>query len=183
MPTPANEARLVLLAQCQDRNALERLLRSVLPSLQRYLHHLIGSEHADDVTQEVLMIVCRKIGWLRQADTFRPWLFRVASRAAFRYLKKEQRWSDQIRDPEVLDRVAASERPPPDAIRELLSQHTLSPASRAVLVLHFEEDLTLAEIAAVIEVPLGTVKSRLAYGLATLRKPTANKEQNHDRTR
>jgi RNA polymerase sigma-70 factor, ECF subfamily len=46
----------------------------------------------------------------------------------------------------------------------------ISPASRAVLVLHFTEDLPLPDVAAVLEVPLGTVKSRLAYGLATLRK-------------
>jgi RNA polymerase sigma-70 factor (ECF subfamily) len=46
----------------------------------------------------------------------------------------------------------------------------ISPASRAVLVLHFEEELSLPEVAAVLELPLGTVKSRLAYGLTALRK-------------
>ena len=58
--------------------------------------------------------------------------------------------------------------------RELLDQlrnvEGLSPASRAVLVLHFEEGLTLSEIAAILELPLGTVKSRLAYGLSALRR-------------
>jgi RNA polymerase sigma-70 factor (ECF subfamily) len=58
----------------------------------------------------------------------------------------------------------------------------VSPASRAVLILHFEEELTLPEIAAVLEVPLGTIKSRLAYGLATLRKRMETKEQHHDGT-
>lgn len=180
MPTPETEARLVLLAQCHDRDARERLLRSVLPSLRRYLRHVMGPEHADDVTQDVLMIVCRKIGWLRQPDMFRPWLFRIASRAAFRYLKKEKRWSDQIRDPEVLEQVAAPQVYSPAAVREALSRPDLSPASRAVLVLHFEEQLTLPEIAAVLELPLGTVKSRLAYGLTTLRRPIQTKERNHD---
>jgi DNA-directed RNA polymerase specialized sigma24 family protein len=46
----------------------------------------------------------------------------------------------------------------------------ISPASRAVLVLHFQEEMSLPAIAAIWEVPLGTVKSRLAYGLTALRK-------------
>ena len=45
-----------------------------------------------------------------------------------------------------------------------------SPASRAVLILHYLDDLPLDEVAAILEIPLGTVKSRLAYGLATLRR-------------
>ena len=53
---------------------------------------------------------------------------------------------------------------------ELLSLDEVSPASRAVLALHFHEELTLAEIAAILELPLGTVKSRLAYGLSAIRK-------------
>jgi RNA polymerase sigma-70 factor (ECF subfamily) len=52
----------------------------------------------------------------------------------------------------------------------------VSPASRAVLILHFDEGLTLPEIAAVLELPLGTVKSRLTYGLSTLRKQMETKE-------
>jgi DNA-directed RNA polymerase specialized sigma24 family protein len=39
-----------------------------------------------------------------------------------------------------------------------------------VLVLHFQEDMPLADVAAILEIPLGTAKSRLAYGLAALRK-------------
>ena len=45
----------------------------------------------------------------------------------------------------------------------------LSPASRTVVVLYYLHELSLAEIAAVLEIPLGTVKSRLAYGLSSLR--------------
>ena len=180
MRTPDDEVRWVLLAQCHDRNALEQLLRSALPSLQRYLRHLMGPDHADDICQEVLIIVCRQIGWLRRADLFRPWLFRIASRTAFRHLRNEKRWSDQIRDPQILEQVEAPHRPSPELIRDIVAARNVSPASRAVLILHFEEELTLPEIAAVLDVPLGTVKSRLAYGLATLRQRMETKEQHHD---
>jgi RNA polymerase sigma-70 factor (ECF subfamily) len=176
MPTPDNEVRWVLLAQSHDREALESLLRSALPSLQRYLGKLIGPEHVDDISQDVLMVVCKKIGWLRRADLFRPWLFRIASRSAFRYLRTEKRWSDQVRDPEILDDLPTPHAPSPDLVHELLAAQRVSPASRAVLILHFDEGLTLPEIAAVLELPLGTVKSRLAYGLSTLRKQMETKE-------
>jgi len=45
----------------------------------------------------------------------------------------------------------------------------IPPATRMVLVLHFQQELTLSEVAAVLAIPLGTVKSRLASGLAALR--------------
>ena len=122
------------------------------------------------------MIVCRKINWLRRADMFRPWLFRVASRAAFRYLKKEQRWSDQIRDPEVLNRVRRRLRHLRQTPSADFFQSNPLPSKSGCSGSPFLEELTLPEIAAVLEVPLGTVKSRLAYGLATLRKPIATKE-------
>jgi RNA polymerase sigma-70 factor (ECF subfamily) len=52
----------------------------------------------------------------------------------------------------------------------VLEEGTLSPAIRAVLLLHFREEMPLAEVAAVLEIPLGTVKSRLSFGLKSLRK-------------
>jgi RNA polymerase sigma-70 factor (ECF subfamily) len=63
----------------------------------------------------------------------------------------------------------------PESLRqeELQSLHGLleavSPASRAVMILHYLHDMSLQEVADVLEVSLGTVKSRLAYGLTTLR--------------
>jgi len=168
--TSNQEAQWVLQAQCGDREALEVLLRGIQPALHRYLTRLAGPSAADDVLQEVLIILCRKLKWLENPEVFRAWAFRIASRAAFRHLKKEKRLSAQY-DDAVLDEFAApSSAPPPELLPELLNSEALSPASRAVLTLHFQEELSLPEIAAILEVPLGTVKSRLAYGLAALRK-------------
>jgi RNA polymerase sigma-70 factor (ECF subfamily) len=153
----------VLRAQCNDRDALEFLLRSVQPSLRRYLAGLVGTFHADDVLQEVLIVVARKLAWLEQPELFRPWAFRIASRTGFKHLRRERRWSG---DDAALEDLAAPElRPPEEILRDLATMDGISPASRAVLVLHFQEEMSLSAIAAVLEVPLGTVKSRLAYGL------------------
>jgi RNA polymerase sigma-70 factor (ECF subfamily) len=76
---------------------------------------------------------------------------------------------------ELDDLPAQDLRPPAELLEELLSLDEVSPASRAVLALHFNEELTLAEIAAILELPLGTVKSRLAYGLSAIRKHLSEK--------
>ena len=174
--TPNKEAYWVLRAQCNDREALESLLLGALPLLQRYLLGLIGPLHADDVAQEVLITVSRKIRQLHTPELFRPWLYRIASRAAFRYLKRERRWRDSDRNDSVLESIPAPDRrPPAELMQLLLNNDNISPASRAVLALHFQEEWSLPEVAAILDIPLGTVKSRLAYGLNTLRKELNHK--------
>lgn len=167
--TPKQEALWVLRAQCGDREALELLLRHIQPSLHRYLRGLIGSTEADDLLQEVLVLVFRKLTWLESPELFRPWVFRIASRAAFRHLKPDRH--QQAWDDSMLQSVPAPDtRPSDELLRQLESSNALSPASRAVLLMHFKEDMSLTEVAAILGLPLGTVKSRLAYGLTTLRK-------------
>jgi RNA polymerase sigma-70 factor (ECF subfamily) len=174
--TSRQEAQWVLRAQSNDRDALELLLRSVQPSLRRYLTGLVGTRHADDVLQEVFILVCRKLTWLQDAQLFRPWAFRIASREGFRHLRKERQWPEQPGDSAMLETIPAPDaRPSNELLQELLNGGALSPASRAVLVLHFQEELPLAEVAAVLEIPLGTVKSRLAFGLTALRRELENK--------
>ena len=171
MGTSKQEAQWVLRAQCDDRDALELLLRSVQPGLHRYLCGLVGPFHADDVLQDCLVIVARKLAWLEHPDLFRPWAFRIASRRAFRHLKKQRRWFEQPVDASELEAVAAPDLHPSDELlRELLSMDGISPASRAVLALHFQEEMSLQEVAAILEIPVGTAKSRLAYGLSSIRK-------------
>jgi RNA polymerase sigma-70 factor (ECF subfamily) len=161
----------VLRAQCNDREALEALLRSVQPSLRRYLSRLAGGTDADDLLQDVLVIVVRKLGMLDDPHLFRPWSFRIASREAFRHIRKRRLWHGRHEDDAELDDLASPDTwPAEDGLRALLAIDTISPASRAVLILHFEEELSLPEVAAILDIPLGTAKSRLGYGLNSIRK-------------
>lgn len=169
----------MLRAQCGDREALESLLRSIQPSLQRFVRRIVRTSHADDVLQDALVVVCRKLTSLHTPELFRPWCFRIAGRCAFRHLKKEKRWPEQPRDESALAELPAlNTSSSTEVLQELLSLENLSPTSRAVLVLHFEEELPLSEVAAILELPLGTVKSRLAYGLAAIRKHINEKRSN-----
>lgn len=161
---------LVLRAQSGDRAALDELLRGIQDALHRYLRRLTGDDSlADDVLQEVFVKVYRKLAWLDDPALFRPWVYRIASRQAFKALKGERRWRDQIRDEDTLAVVASPAEPPPATdIARLLDR--LTPASRGVLILHYLDEMPLHEVAAILGIPLGTAKSRLAYGLATLRR-------------
>lgn len=119
--------------------------------------------------QEVLVLVYRKLKWLESPELFRPWVFRIASRAAFRHVRPSRQ--REMRADAVLESLPAPDLHPPDELLgELERNDAISPASRAVLLLHFKEEMPLAEVAAVLDLPLGTVKSRLAYGLSSLRK-------------
>jgi RNA polymerase sigma-70 factor (ECF subfamily) len=176
MRTSDQEALWVLRAQFDDQEALELLLRGVQPSLRGFLTGLVGPSDADDVLQDVLVLIYRKLRWLQSPELFRPWAFRIASRAGFRHAKRRRRWAAHVDDETSLDDVAATDmRVDPGRLPELLTANQISPGSSAVLILHFQEEMSLAEVAAVLEVPLGTVKSRLAYGLAALRKRLGNR--------
>jgi DNA-directed RNA polymerase specialized sigma24 family protein len=84
---------------------------------------------------------------------------------------KRNRWPDRARDEDAFEHLAAPDpQPRDDALLALLTSDAISPASRAVLARHFQEELSLPDVAAILELPLGTVKSRLSYGLSALRK-------------
>ena len=169
------EVFLVLRSQSGDKQAFDELLKTVQVPLFRYIYRLIG-EHAlaEDILQEVFIIIYRKLTWLDNPKLFRAWAYRITSRAAFKHLKKEMRWSEQIRDEKVLEMLPAKPVKETYAaeltseIPKLISE--VSPASRAVLILHYLDEMPLSEVAEILDVSLGTVKSRLAYGLASLRE-------------
>ncbi|HVR38164.1 MAG TPA: sigma-70 family RNA polymerase sigma factor [Thermoanaerobaculia bacterium] len=161
--------RLVLRAQSGDRDAFDALLRDVAPPLHRYIARLVDDVAlADDVTQDVLIAIVRKITWLNDPSLFRAWAYRIASRAAFRALRKRRA---VIFEP-IEEATAFIESTPEPWLEERVAR--LSPASRAVITLHYFEEMPLADVADILDLSLGTVKSRLAYGLTQLRKETAS---------
>jgi RNA polymerase sigma-70 factor (ECF subfamily) len=169
-PLPPDQTLLVLLAQAGDRAALEQLLHDIYASLRRYITRLAGADLADDILQETAIQIFRKLPFLREPAVFRPWSFRIASRIAFSHLKRAHRWQplDDVPPEHLITLDPSLGETPDEAFVTLLDR--VSPASRAVLLLHYQQDLSLEESAAILEIPLGTVKSRLNYGVATLRK-------------
>jgi len=176
------ESWWVLQAQSGSHEALNELFKSVQDPLFRYIVSLVRDQHlAEDILQEVFIRIYRKLRWLQEPAAFRAWTYQIASREAFRYLKRERRWSDQVRDEETLTALPSDDHESefPRELIQTLPQlvGSLSPASRAVVVLFYLHEMSLVETAAVLDIPVGTVKSRLAYGLQSLRRSLQRSEE------
>jgi RNA polymerase sigma-70 factor, ECF subfamily len=177
MESAKQEIWLALRAQAGDREAFDPLFRLLQGPLYRYIFSVVGARAlAEDVLQEVFILIYRKIRWLREPDLLRPWAYRIATREAFKHLKRERRWSDKAEDESVLLDLPAPSRDDfaPEMVAQLVAN--LSPASRAVIALHYLHDMPLAEIAEAMGVAVGTVKSRLAYGLDLMRRQATLKQ-------
>lgn len=168
-------AHRVLQAQAGDRGALDELFRHLQGPLYGYLARLTGDRAAaEDLLQDVFLLVHRKLRWLRDPALLDAWAYRIASRLALKRLAAERRGrSLEVPEP-TADELAAA--PEPEAFMpELMARlpelvGRLSPASRIVIVLHYLQERPLSEVAEILGISGGTTKSRLAYGLATLRR-------------
>ena len=123
------------------------------------------------------MLIARKLASLREIEWLRAWAYRIATRQALRHGRTSRRWREALRGEEALDALPMPETAGDtgtlriEDVEELLRD--LTPASEVVLRMHYLDGLTHVEIAEALEIPVGTVKSRLAYGLATLRRTRA----------
>ena len=134
------------------------------------LHYPLGWRRSRRrILQETSIQIFRKLRFLREPAVFHAWTLRIASRIAITHLKRAHRW--QPLDDSLPGTVTPDPNlgGPPDAAFLSLLDH-VPPASRAVLLLHYQHDLSLEETAAILDIPVGTAKSRLHYGVATLRK-------------
>ncbi|MGE5323239.1 MAG: RNA polymerase sigma factor [Actinomycetota bacterium] len=151
---------------------MEELLLLIHPQLLRYLTGMVG-DHAEDVLQDTLLQICRKLRYLKEPLAFKAWSYRIAARFASAHLRRERQWKNQVRDEALIAGLVdpTTEKEPEWNVSELQDfAKRLSPAGRSVLLMHYCAELSLDEIASILNVPLGTVKSRLAYGLETLRR-------------
>jgi len=154
----------LLVLECQDgsRRALEMLVSRWQKRLWRYALRLTGDpEAAWDVTQESWLAVVRGIGRLHDPACFASWAYRIVTNKADDWIRRDIK---AARPPAGFDpqmgRSDESQAALDTAdLQSLLPR--LSNAARTVLTLHYLENLGLAEVAGVLRVPEGTVKSRL----------------------
>ncbi len=166
----------------RDPDLLDELIGRYHHRLPRYLWTLTGSrEAAEDLFQETWVRVLEKGHLYNPRWRFEAWLFSIARNLAIDLLRRRQpesleallHPSDESSPRELPDRktatpfetLAAGEEA--ERVKGVLKR--LPPDAREVLVLRFQEDLDLNEIADIVRAPLSTVKSRLYRGLETLR--------------
>jgi len=147
---------------------MDELLSQVepmIPALRRYARGLLKDrETADDIVQDCLERVV--VNWSRRRDAnARPWVFAILHNLAVNRIRQESRRSGTvtIEDmPEATAAVAASQEQTLFGQDVLAAIERLPPDYRSVLLLISVEDLSYAEAAMVLDVPIGTVMSRLS---------------------
>jgi len=133
-------------------------------------------EAASDLLQDVFLRLYRFVDHIDLDRPLQPWLYRMTVNLSYTWIKRNHRWLRPLED--IADWLAGTSRNPPYELVERLDDWdrvqkavaNLSISQRVVVVLYYLNDLSLQEIAEVLDVPVGTVKSRLHYGRQTLKK-------------
>lgn len=176
------------MAQASDRTLVLQLQHGDLEALgvlyERHRHLVYRTalsittdeETAADLLQDVFLRLYRFASRIDPQRPLEPWLYRMTANLAYSWLKRRHLWQSALED--MAKWLAREKRPTPhhqaelaeawDQVREALSVLPLQ--QRVVVVLYYLNDLSLEEIADILDVPVGTVKSRLHYARRALKE-------------
>ncbi len=167
------EKQLVQKCQKGDSESFRQIYRRYHRRVRSTLYQLCGDRFLDDLVQEVFLRVWKGLPKLREASYFSTWLYRITWNVATDQRKKfakSQRERENYEEKEEFssENQDLMEIHYQDLVKRGLKN--LSLEHRAVLVLHDLEDIPQKEVAKILNVPLGTVKSRLFHARNSLRK-------------
>lgn len=149
----------------------ETLLRTYRIAIERFVRFRISSkEDADDLIQEICFSAYQHFGQLRDISAFKPWILQIARNHCNDYFRRKAHLEEiSIEEiPEAALPVSKSGQSQESAVLDTLA--CLSQRDQQILSLYFWEELPQAEIAAKLNIPLGTVKSRLHTAKQNFRK-------------
>jgi RNA polymerase sigma-70 factor (ECF subfamily) len=172
--TAVNETELIARAKNGDRNAFSELVCIHAEGVRGVIYRMCGDAHiAEDAAQETFIQAWLHLSSYRPQSSLRNWLYRIGVNAATDMLRKEKRILPNaledlpLKDPQPGPEALASQGERIAVIRQAVL--ALPEACRPVLVLREYEGLSYQEIAETLEIPVGTVMSRLNYARKLLR--------------
>jgi RNA polymerase sigma-70 factor (ECF subfamily) len=172
-PPPAGRLRgrrepaLIREAQRGSSDALEELFRRHWRRAHRAAYLVVGdAAAAEDIAQESFLAAIRALDRFDRRRPFGPWLHRIAVNRAIDFARARS-----LRAESALTESAEGAAPAPDGISDelLAALAGLAPEHRAVIVLRYVLEYTPGEIGEILDLPRGTVNSRLRRGLDRLR--------------
>lgn len=171
------DAELAVLAQAGNREAFGELVRRYAGQARRVARAVLRDpQDADDAVQDAFLSALRNLGRYDATRPFGPWLLRIVSNAALDRLRRERVRATEAIAPEVAARDAAPDRLADraalsDALRAALA--TLPERQRVAVVLFDVEGYSHGEIAEILGIPEGTVRSHVFHARRTLRAALA----------
>lgn len=181
-PTDAQLARRVQRGHTSD---LAPLVERHHSPLLGFLYRLTGGDRplAEDLTQETFLRALRSIQQYQTSRPFKPWLYAIAVNVARDHFKRaETRYAVTLDDEDLMaaaDPIGWEDTLENDSQRVMIAIRSLPVHQRETIILRYYQDLSLAEIAEVLAIPIGTVKSRLSLGLRQLRGWLKDEEDEH----
>jgi RNA polymerase sigma-70 factor (ECF subfamily) len=172
--TTASETELVTRAKNGERNAFSELVCIHAQGVRNVIYRMCGDlQIAEDAAQETFIQAWLHLASYRPQTSLRNWLYRIAVNAATDMLRKEKRILPnaledlQLQDPQPGPEALYSQEERTTLVKKAIL--SLPEASRAVLVLKEYEGMSYHEIADALEIPIGTVMSRLNYARKVLK--------------
>ena len=174
-PKRTIESYLVASARLGNQAAKKQLVIQYQRRFLRHAYRLLGdAEQAKDAVQDGWIEIVRGLPKLKDDMAFPAWAFRIITRRCARMIAKQKRARDlverianeqviAVEEADVLE-ISADQGP----LREALK--ALSPVHRAAVALFYLEEMSVAEVAIALDIPVGTVKSRLLNARAKLRE-------------
>ncbi len=162
---------LVVRAQHGDEEAFASLAVAAGGRLHAVSQRILRDIHlAEDATQQALLTIWRDLPQLRDPAHFDAWSYRLLVRACYAEGRRTRSWAPNLRLLPV-DEPLAAEGLSVVVDRDQLERgfQRLSIEHRAVVVLHHYADLPLDQVAEILGVPIGTVRSRLFHAMRGLR--------------
>ena len=184
MTTQHTDGWFIVRIRDGDLEALGELYERYKTQVYRTALAITHDEKAaEDILQEAFLRVHTYADRIDETRPLGPWLYRATVNLAYSWTSRVKRWLHSLQD--VLDRWTSPAQWRPEAVteererRQNLQQviDALPPRHRAVIVLYYLEELSLKEIAYVMDVPEGTVKSRLHYARERLRRSILERER------
>ncbi|WP_108816990.1 RNA polymerase sigma factor [Loktanella sp. Alg231-35] len=168
----ALEAYLVTSARMGDTAAMDQLVRLVQPRLLRHANRLLhDAEGARDVTQTAWVDILRGLPRLREVAAFRAFAMQIVTRKVAAAIRIHQRdrelatgWAEEA---EFTIAPLGERTTDAQHVRDAIAK--LPPTHQATLALFYLDEMTVAEVATALDVPIGTVKTRLMHAREKLR--------------
>ena len=153
-----------------SREAQQRLYECCHERVYRLLVRMVGLNDADDILQQVFLQVFRSLSQFNGRSRFETWLYRVSVNESLQHLRKQQRRRWVSLESDCMDRHTDQEHDFENKELMELALARLDPELRSLFLLREMEKLSYAEIAAAVQIPEGTVASRLSRARQLLRQ-------------